>query len=546
MRLFLLLIPVVLLCQCGAPQPPVCHILPMASRAPADKVLEEAKRNWVILADPGMKNQWPAAEEGYNKAVGILFDKLRCGGGDWSSRAAAMGTALSKPDKLNDDLAKVDALFPASAVSVRNEDRVKRTTGLGLPAVAWTATSPVGIPRPKFYPPNGQPRSVTVVLDFSTPVPQWHFPKRWVQEDYVVGRNTQSLAADWTAPIDFFWYMCDLDDLRIQNVIIPERYAKETGLYFLQPYDPNKIPVVMVHGLVSSPDAYRDILNDLSPEPWFRDHYQVWLYNYPTGTPWLYNAMLFRQNMEAASAYARTKGSDTNLKKMVILSHSMGGLLTRTAVTDPGKVLYEAHFKTPFDQLKVNKEAKDLIREGLLYKPYTDPKRIVFMAVPHRGSPMANFRGTAFLSNLIRLPKTLTIGLLDATSQSLKDTLDGNAESATVRPPTAISSLSPNSRGFKGLNQLPLPKGIIFHSIMGDKGHGDTPNSSDGVVPYWSSHVEPVASELIVPSNHSVPSCVEAADEIRRILLLHLKEEGKLKAADGESVRVARALSGGR
>jgi pimeloyl-ACP methyl ester carboxylesterase len=542
MRAFFLLLPVVFLCQCGAPQPPVCHFLPFASRAPADEVLEKAKQNWAILADPAMKEQWQAAEAEYNKAIGILFDKLRCGEGDWTSRAAKIGTAISMPDKLNEDITKVDALFPASSVKVRNEERVKRTPGLGIPAVAWTATSPVGVPRPKFYPPNGQPRNLTVVLDFGTPVPQWRFPKRWVKEDFSVGKTTHYLAADWTAPIDFFWYMCDLDNLRIQNVIIPERFAKETGPYFLQPYDPEKIPVVMVHGLVSSPDAYRDILNDISPEPWFREHYQVWLYNYPTGTPWLYNAMKFRQNMEDASAYARSKGNDENLKKMVILSHSMGGLLTRTAVTDPGKVLYDAHFNTPFDQLKLKPEARTLIREGLLYEPYTDPNRIVFMAVPHRGSPMANFRGTAFLSNLIRLPKTLSIGLLDATAHSINDTLDGDAESGSVRLPTAISSLSPKSRGFKGLNQLPLPKGITFHSIMGDKGQGDTPESSDGVVPYWSSHVEPVASELIVPSNHGVPSNLEAADEIRRILFLHLKAEGKLKPGKDNGSRVARAL----
>ena len=539
MRYLSLLLPVVFLCQCGAPQPPVCHTVPFSSRGPADVFLEKARLNWSILADPRKKEQWPAAEDEYNKALAILFDKLRCGGGDWASRAAAMGTELSVPDKLNEDPTRVGALFPCSAVKIRSKDRYQHTEGLGIPAVAWTATSPVGVPRPKFYPPNGQPRSLTVMLDFNGSVPRWHFPKRWVKEDYVVGKNTHYLAADWTAPIDFFWHMCDLDDLRIQNVIIPERFSKETGLYFLQPYDPKKIPVVMVHGLVSSPDAYRDILNDLSPEPWFREHYQVWLYNYPTGTPWLFNAMKFRQNMEDASAYARSKGDDTNLRKMVILSHSMGGLLTRAAVTDPGDLLYKAHFKTPFEQLKVNTEARELIREGLLYKPYTDPKRIVFMAVPHRGSPMANFRGTALISNLIRLPKTLTVGLLDATAHSVSDSLDGNAESDSVRPPTSISSLSPNSRGFKGLNQLPLPKHITFHSIIGDKGKGNSLHSSDGVVPYWSSHVEPVSSELIVPSNHSVPCNIQAASEIRRILFLHLKEEGKLKAGGDGSTRVA-------
>ncbi|MFD2258040.1 esterase/lipase family protein [Luteolibacter algae] len=529
MRIQLVLFVVLLLCNCGAPQPPVCHVLPFGSRAPASSILENARKQWEILGDSSKKSEWPAAETAYNDAVKILFDKIRCGPGDWSSRASNIGTALSAPSPTNANLAKVDALFPATAVKIHSKDRCHIEPGIGVPAVAWTATTPVGVPREKFYPPNGQPRNITVILDFSTPVPQWHFPKRWVKNDFQVGENSQHLAADWTAPVDFFWFMCDLDDLRIQNVIIPERFTEETGLYFLQPYDPEKIPVVMVHGLVSSPDAYRDILNDLSAESWFREKYQVWLYNYPTGTPWLYNALRFRQIMGEAGNYARRRGPDENLKKMVILSHSMGGLLTRTAVSEPGTKLYHAHFKTPFKDLKIKPETRLLIKEGLLYEPLTDPKRVVFMAVPHRGSPMANFRGTAFLSNLIRLPKTLTVGLLDATLQSAADSIQADtSETSAVKPPTAISTLSPKSLGFQGLNQMPLPKGITFHSIMGDKGHGDKERSSDGVVPYWSSHVEPVASELIVDSNHSVPNNQQASDEVKRILRLHLKEENML------------------
>jgi|GEM_PF-361953 len=461
MRAYLLLLSLSLLCQCGAPQPPVCRFLPIGSRAPAEQVLATAQANWKTL---------------------------------------------------------------------------------GIPAVAWTATSPVGVPRPKFQPPNGQPGNVTVLLDFSTPVPQWNFQKRWIKQNYRVEANDHCLAADWTAPIDFFWYMCDLDDLRIQNVRIPERFTEETGLFFLQPYDPEKIPVVMVHGLASSPDAYRDILNDLSPEPWFHEHYQGWLYNYPTGTTWLYCAMLFRQNMEEAADFVRSKGPDTNFEKMVILSHSMGGLLARTAITDPEQALYNAHFKTPFDQLGVKPKTRDLIREGLLYEPLTTPKRVVFMAVPHKGSPIATFRGTSLISKLIKRPKSLTVGLLDATVHSMQDNIKADIMLSEVRPPTSISSLSPNSLGFEGLSNTPLPENISFHSIIGGKGDGDTPESSDGVVPYWSSHIEPVESELIVPSNHSVSNDPAAADEVRRILFLHLKEENMLYYSTWKQNSVARSL----
>jgi hypothetical protein len=60
---------------------------------------------------------------------------------------------------------------------------------------------------------------------------------------------------------------------------------------------------------------------------------------------------------------------------------------------------------------------------------------------------------------------------------------------------------------------------------VGDRGRGDTPNSSDGVVPYWSAHLDGAQSEKIVPSNHSTPLNPEAIAEVRRILHLHLKSQ---------------------
>jgi hypothetical protein len=526
MRHLLLAVPVIILCQCGAPQPPTCSSLPIGSRASTEQVMETARSNWKILANPRLKRNWPSAQEAYNGAVAILFDKIRCGSGDWTDRAGKIGTSLAEPSRTEQDLAQTDALFPAEAVKINRRDRYQASPGLGVPAVSWKATSPVGVERQEYLPPNGEPRPITVFLDFSKTTPEWHFSLRWVQEDVLVGSIHHDLAADWTAPIDFFWHMCDLDDLRIQNALLPDRLTQETGLYFIQPYNPDKIPVVMVHGLASSPDVYREIINDLAPEPWFREHYQVWLYNYPTGIPWLYNAMKFRQIIGEAGNYARTRGDDANLKKMVILSHSMGGLLARTAITDPGMEMYDAHFSKPLDQLNVKSSTKTLIREGMLYEPLTDAKRVVFMAVPHRGSPIASLRGTRFLSNLIRLPKTLTVDLVDVALNSVNDGIDSASAGESVPKPTSISTLSPSSRSFKGLSNMPLPEGITFHSIIGDKGKGNTPKSSDGVVPYWSSHVEPVETELIVPSNHTVPFDPQASEEIRRILLLHLKEEG--------------------
>src|SRR5690606_4946089 len=118
-----------------------------------------------------------------------------------------------------------------------------------------------------------------------------------------------------------------------------------------------------------------------------------------------------------------------------------------------------------------------LIRAGMFYKPLKEPKRVVFLAVPHQGSPMANMRFAMMTSNFIRLPKILTVDLLEATLHAARESAE--AGGGAPRMPTSISSLSPKSRGIKALNKLPLPRRIHFHSIVGNRGRGHIPDCSD-------------------------------------------------------------------
>lgn len=523
-RLTTLALAAVLLAHCGAPRPPQCHRVPIASRGEPSGLILAARQDWVILSDTGRRAEWAAARTRYNAVVGKLFDQLRCGPDGWDTRAAAIGTRIGGVAEQDVDPRTLDVLFPASQVNGRMVREHKTTDGLGVPLVGWKHTSPVGQKRARFLLPHGLPYSLTATLEFGkNGPPSWHFVKRWKFDEARVGSVTHPLAADWTAANRFYWHMCDLDNLKLQNVLLPDRFTEETGIYFVTPYDPDKIPVLFVHGLVSSPDAFKNVINELVPEPWFRENYQIWLYNYPTGNPWIYSSMMFREKLREATAYARSKGPETNLNRMVVVAHSMGGLVTRSSVTDPGTVIYDGLFKKPVDELTSNRDKHRLLNECLLYQPLSEPERVVFMAVPHRGSPMASKTLSMWISKLIRLPKTVTIELLDSTFQAVGDVIEGETKPHLV--PTSINSLSPTAPTTVALNKLPLPKGITFHSIIGDRGKGDTPHSSDGVVPYWSSRVTPVASEKIVPCNHSVPDSPEAAAELKRILKLHLENK---------------------
>ncbi len=511
------------LCQCGAPHPPECSRVPSASRAPAATLIGQARTSWNTLGDPSRKGEWPAAQAAYNAATGKLFDQLRCGDGSWNDRAARMGARIFPANRHKADPAEFDALFPAGEVKIHKEKQRHVTDGLGIPLVGWKKTTPINVPRPAFQPPTGMPLAVNATLRFDEKgQPVWHFVKRWIDDDFHYADTRRVLACDWTAPNVFYWNMSNLDNLTIQNVLLPGEYMDETGLYFLQPYDPDKIPLVMVHGLKSSPDAFRYLINDLSPEPWFREKYQIWLFNYPTGNPWLYTGIRFREYMNNAVKYARSQGPDANLDRMVIVAHSMGGLITRSSVTDPGTTIYREHFKYPLDEIVMKPETRKWIEDGMLYKPLEEPDRVVFMAVPHKGSPIANLRPAMIISNFVRLPQLITGELAVVGSLRAKNGDEAGTKSSGHLP-TSISGLSPNSRGIKALAKMPLPGHVHFHSIVGNRGKGLPPKCSDGVVPYDSSRVLPVESEKVVPWGHGVTDCPESSEELKRILKLHLE-----------------------
>ena len=80
----------------------------------------------------------------------------------------------------------------------------------------------------------------------------------------------------------------------------PEKFAGKERLIQVQPYDPNKIPVLFVHGLQATPVTWTPMVNALWADPVLRRNYQVWVFNYPSGYPIPYSALLLRRELNAA------------------------------------------------------------------------------------------------------------------------------------------------------------------------------------------------------------------------------------------------------
>lgn len=519
MKAVLLLLLPLIFASCGTPKARKCHFIPFPSREPAPSLIAQARS-----AHRDLERKFsPAALQNYNSATAKLVDQLVCGPGTFDQKAQQMGTVIDRKKTLGTglNLEDLDSLIPASKVAVSRIGLRHRESGIGIPLVGWKNAGTIEERRFQFAPPTGLPLNLTAYLDFDQKIPTWRFLYGGRIQTVLIGARAEKLAVDWSAPSAFYWRMSDLDDFDIAKVIVPTRFAHHAGLYFATPYDPGKIPVVFVHGLASSPGTFARMHNDLMGKPWFRENYQALFFSYPTGVAWPYNAAKFRRQLREARQLAASKGPLKNWNRMVLVGHSMGGVISRASLVDPGDRFYEASYRRPVEELNVSPTTLAAIKQVRLYRPLPSPSRAIFLAAPHQGSPLADRFFSRWIRSAIQLPKTLTIDLATTTLAEITKAI---TEGGNPRPPlTSIGTLTPRYKAYQAIHRSPFKPGLKYHSVIGNRGHlGPVKDSSDGVVPYWSAHLPGARSEKIVPAYHSLCANPETIAEVSRILELHL------------------------
>ena len=224
-------------------------------------------------------------------------------------------------------------------------------------------------PPEKFAPAQGLTAPVTATLDFHVTDATLVLRLPAKQPEAMVEGKTRPLAADFSAPISYYEPPANLFFVGIMGALRAARYEKKTGLYFLQPYDPDRIPVVFVHGLISTPFDWLQTIKGLLADPEIRKHYQFWVFSYPTGNPVLYSALRLREEL------AKVDRLYPNHKGYVLVGHSMGGLLSQAQVTSLTRAGWEKTLRGPGMQIFASLKPVDLVARATTFKANPRIKR---------------------------------------------------------------------------------------------------------------------------------------------------------------------------
>lgn len=402
------------------------------------------------------------------------------------------------------DPAYFTAFTRAADVELKTIKRRNLRQGTGGALVGVRKTQPLEA----FSPLVGVTAPVTAVLDFKGRDVTLSLIDPVEQSRSRIAGKERLLEADFSAPLAYYPQRSELWE-GLMGAIRVTDYMKITGLYMLEPYDPDRIPLIFVHGLISTPRMWRNVINELETDPVIRERYQCAVFAYPTGNPPLYSSLRLRE--EIAKFYHQHPGA----RNAVLIGHSMGGILSRTQVTTVRRSDWNAIGEDKARRFFARVKPDDLIHRSTQFAANPRVDRAVFICTPHRGSKMAIGTIGGLAIRLISLPADLA-GTVTSTLGDSIAVITG----APNRIPNSVSGLAPDNPSFKVLDKRPIE--APHHSIIGDRGKGGSPDSSDGVVEYWSSHLESARSEKIVPGPHGSCELPETIDELRRILHQHL------------------------
>jgi len=290
------------------------------------------------------------------------------------------------------------------------------------------------------------------------------------------------------------------------------------GLDTRGPYERGKVPVVLIHGLWGNPHQWDQTVEYLEADPELRERYQFWVFRYSSGDAIPFSAHSLRQSLRRARQQFDPDGTDAAFNRIVVVGHSLGGILAKMMVQGSGSRLWQTVSTRPIDEVAGPPRDCQLLRQVFCYEPVPEVRRIVFIATPHRGSPLASgpLRGIGI--RLCSRPSHF---------RQARATLLASNEPDLFAPrfrgeiPTSVAELASEHPLLLALCDAGIDPSVRSHSIIADLRDPPRPGATDGIVPYSSSHLEGAATELLVHGHHICLEEPAVIREVRRILSEH-------------------------
>ena len=434
-----------------------------------------------------------------------------------------------------DDIAKLE--FVSDYEIIGGLTNQHHTYGLGVPLIAVRSRH-IGEEATEKYYPRGLSFPVTAFLRVEPNEPSdTTSANHCVLELYdplhasniEVANRVVPLETDLSVPLAYFldspeFQETDISTLGLFNPGGPIE-TKVKGLYMVEPYDPAKIPVLMVHGLWSSPTTWMEMFNDLRAYPELRSKYQFWFYLYPTGQPFWFSAAQLRDSLAELRHTLDPSRTNGQLDQMVLVGHSMGGLVAKMQTLESNEDFWRILSDREFAELRASPEDKARLAKTVFFHANPSVRRVVTIGTPHRGSSFATDYSRLVARKLITLPEML----VELTSGLVRDNPGYFKDTELLTMSTSIDSLAPSSPILPVLFQAETGPGVKYHNIVGlapREGFLDRwSEEGDGIVGFQSGHLDDAESELVVASEHmNVHRHPLAILEVRRILLDHLAE----------------------
>ena len=274
----------------------------------------------------------------------------------------------------------------------------------------------------------------------------------------------------------------------------PEFRQGEPELRWTVPYQVGKVPVVFVHGFLGSHVNWTVMIDKLSADPAVCGRFQLLTFEYDSLQAIPETGRKLLAALDEARRRFDPEGRDAAFDRVIVVGHSLGGLVAKSAALGFDQVLPGAGGAPPSGQVRPASP-----RIG----------RIIFVATPHRGTAVDQ---SATRSAAIWFARKFN---------TLSPAPRPKERNAVADAPTSVDQLRWDHPLLAELQRAGTAAGIPCHSIIATLQDPSAREGTDGLVPVVSARLEGARSELLVRTNHFCFQHPQVIGEVRRVLIEH-------------------------